>query len=154
MKTAIAAFALALVAFSGTARAQDVAQSLELSREVVDQQKRMIVAGSLPLTDEQADAFWPLFDQFQAELKKLDGREDQLVAAFSAEYANLSDARARAMLDQALQIDEDRVKLTRSWVTRMEKALPPRLLVRYFQLENKFQAVVAADLARQIPLVP
>ena len=114
----------------------------------------MIVAGSLPLSDKEADAFWPLFDAFQKELKKIDGREDRLVAAFSAEYASLSGARARTMLDEALQIDEDRVKLTRRWVERMTPVLPPRLLVRYFQLENKFQAIVAADLARQIPLVP
>lgn len=77
-----------------------------------------------------------------------------LVAAFSAEYASLAGDRARSMLDEALQIDEDRVKLTRRFVERMSKVLPPRLLVRYFQLENKFQAIVAADLARQIPLVP
>jgi len=152
MKAATLTIALALAASAGAT--QDVAQSLELSREVVDQQKRMIVAGSLPLSDKEADAFWPLFDAFQKELKKIDGREDRLVAAYSAEYASLSGERARTMLDQALQIDEDRLKLTRRWVKRMTAVLPPRLLVRYFQLENKFQAIVAADLARQIPLVP
>ena len=152
MKAATLTIALALAA--SPVATQDVAQSLELSREVVDQQKRMIVAGSLPLSDKEADAFWPLFDAFQKELKKIDGREDRLVAAYSAEYASLSGERARTMLDQALQIDEDRLKLTRRWVKRMTSVLPPRLLVRYFQLENKFQDIVAADLARQIPLVP
>jgi len=151
MKTVTAALVLALSAALGSS--QDVAETLELSREVVDRQKRIIVAGSLPLSAEQADAFWPLFDRFQAELKKIDAREDRLVADYSAQYARLSDDQARAMLDEALGIDEDRVKLIREWVNRMEKALPPRLLVRYFQLENKFQAIVAADLARQIPLV-
>jgi cyanate lyase len=151
MKTVTAALVLALSA--SLVSAQDVAETLELSREVVDRQKRIIVAGSLPLSAEQADAFWPLFDRFQAELKKIDAREDRLVADYSAQYARLSDDQARAMLDEALGIDEDRVKLIREWVNRMEKALPPRLLVRYFQLENKFQAIVAADLARQIPLV-
>ena len=152
MKAATLTVALALAA--SPVATQDVAQSLELSREVVDQQKRMIVAGSLPRSDKAADTFWPLFDAFQKELKKIDGREDRLVAAYSAEYASLSGARARAMLDEALQIDEDRLKLTRRWVKRMTPVLPPRLLVRYCQLENKFQAIVAADLARQIPLVP
>jgi len=133
---------------------QGVQESLELSREVIDQQKRVIVAGSLPLSNEEADAFWPLFDEFQKELKKLDGRSDRLIASYTAEYATLSDARARAMLDEALAIEEDRAKLKRKWVKRMARALPPRQLVRYFQLENKFQAVVTADLARQIPLAP
>ena len=50
------------------ALSQGVQESLELSREVIDQQKRVIVAGSLPLTAKEADAFWPLFDAFQKEL--------------------------------------------------------------------------------------
>jgi len=143
-------FALA----ASPALSQGMAESLELSREAVNNQKRAMVAGSLPLSDEQADAFWPLFDKFQAELKKLDDRSDRLITEFSAEYANLTDARARALLDESLAIEEDRAKLLRQWVKRMEKALPSRLLARYFQLENKFHAVVAADLAQQIPLVP
>lgn len=152
MRALVMTGVLALAASASTA--QGVAQSLELSREAVNTQKRAIVAGSLPLTDEQADAFWPLFDELQADLKKLDDRSDALIATYSAEYANLSDARARALLDESLLISEDRAKLMRKWAKRMDKALPPRLLVRYFQLENKFHAIVAADLAHQIPLVP
>jgi DNA repair photolyase len=152
MKPAILSVVLVLAA--APAVPQDVAQSLELSREAVDKQKRTIVAGSLPLSDEEADAFWPLFDAFQKELKKNDRRSDRLIAEYSAEYATLAGSRARAMIDEALRIEEDRVKLKRRWLKRMEPVLPPRLLARYFQLENKFQAVVAADLARQIPLFP
>jgi hypothetical protein len=133
---------------------QGVQESLELSREVIDQQKRVIVAGSLPLSEDEADAFWPLFDGFQKEIKKIDGRADRLIASYLAEYATLTDARAREMLDEALRIEEDRARLKRKWVRRMEGVLPPRMLVRYFQLENKLQAMVSADLARQIPLVP
>ena len=145
---------LALALAGAPAFAQGVTESLEISREAVNTQKRAIVAGSLPLTDEQADAFWPLFDQFQEELGKIDARSNRLIAEFSAEYASLTDARARQLLEQSLVIDEDRAKLMRKWARRMDKVLPPRLLARYFQLENKFHAIVAADLARQIPLVP
>jgi len=151
MKPAILSVVLVLAA--APAVPQDVAQSLELNREVVDKQKRMIVAGSLPLSDEEADAFWPLFDAFQKELEKIDRRSDRLIAEYTTEYTTLAGPRASEMVYEALQIEEDRVKLKRRWLKRMESVLPPRLLARYFQLENKFQAVVAADLARQIPLV-
>lgn len=152
MRALILSSVLALAA--SPALSQGMAESLELSREAVNVQKRGIVAGSLPLSDEEADAFWPLFDKFQAELKKIDDRSDRVITEFSAEYATLTDARARALLDESLAIDEDRAKLMRQWVKRMEKVLPPRSLARYFQLENKFHARVAADLAQQIPLVP
>ena len=152
MKAIILSCTLALV--SSPALCQGVAESLELSREVVSSQKRSIVAGSLPLSDAQADAFWPLFDELQEKLRAIDGRYDRVIAEYSAEYATVSDAQARSLLDQSLAIDEDRARLMRTWAKRMDGVLPPRLLVRYFQLEHKFHAIVAADLARQIPLVP
>jgi hypothetical protein len=154
MKPAILSVVLVLVFAAAPGVPQDVAQSLELNREVIDKQKRVIVAGSLPLSDEEADAFWPLFDAFQKELKKIDQRSDGLIAEYATEYTTLAGSRASEMIDEALQIEEDRVKLKRRWLKRMEPVLPPRLLARYFQLESKFQAVVAADLARQIPLLP
>jgi hypothetical protein len=154
VKPAILFVVLVLAVAATSGAPQDVAQSLELSREVVEKQKRFIVGGSLPLSDEEAAAFWPLFDAFQKDLKKVDRRADRLIAEYAAEHATLAGARARRMIDEALRIEEDRVKLKRRWLKRMEPVLPPRLLARYFQLENKFQAIVAADLAQQIPLVP
>lgn len=134
--------------------AQDVAQTLELSREVIDQQKRVVVAGSLPLTDERADAFWPLYDRFQTELKELNNRSNRLIARYTSQYESLDDDRSRELLDEFLAIREDRAKLMRKWSRRMGDVLPPRLLLRYFQIEHRFHTFVAADLARQIPLAP
>ena len=133
---------------------QDVAQTLELRREAIEDQKRIVVAGSLPLTDKQADEFWPLYDRFQKELKELNDRTDRLIASYTAEYAGLSDARARELVDELLSIHEDRAKLMRKWARRMADVLPPRLLLRYFQLEHRFHTLVSADLTRQVPLAP
>ena len=58
------------------------------------------------------------------------------------------------MLDEAFRIDEGRVKVRRSWYDRMAKAIPPRQLARFYQIENKLDSVVRADIAKQIPLVP
>lgn len=154
MRAVVASAVLALAASASPAPAQGVQESLELSREVIDQQKRTVVAGSLPLSEAQTDRFWSLYDDFQKELKKLDVRTDRLIASYTAEVAALSDTRARALLDESLQIAEERAKLMRKWSKRFGDVLPPRLLVRYFQLEHRFHTFVAADLARQIPLAP
>ena len=36
----------------------------------------------------------------------------------------------------------------------MAKAIPPRKVARFYQIDNKLDAVVRADLAKQIPLAP
>jgi len=58
------------------------------------------------------------------------------------------------MLEEALEVDEGRLRLRRTFMNRMAKAIPPRKLVRFFQIENKLDSVVRADISRQIPLVP
>jgi hypothetical protein len=150
---ALAAAALALLAAS-IATAQSVQEKLELTRQAVENQRRVLVAGALPLTDAEAKAFWPLYDDYEKERRPLDERANGLVAEFVATAASLSDTQAKEMLEEALKVDEGRLRLRRTFMDRMAKAIPPRKLVRFFQIENKLDSVVRADISRQIPLVP
>jgi hypothetical protein len=148
----IAAFAL--LAVVAPASPQGVSDALELTRQKVDTQRRFLISGALPLTDDEAKAFWPLFDGYQKEREKLDRRANRFVADFVAALPGLTDKQAGAFIDETLQIEEERLRVRRLWLGRMARALPPRKLARYLQLENKLDAVVRADVARQIPLAP
>jgi len=154
MKPPVLPVVVALSLAATPAAAQTVAEKLEITRDGIERQKRVIVAGSLPLTSAEEKAFWPLYDEYQKEQRSLDAGTDRLVADYVAGYETLTDERARAMLDEMIRLDEERAKLHRRWVDRMAKALPPRKLARYFQIENRLEAIVRADLTRQIPLVP
>jgi Spy/CpxP family protein refolding chaperone len=155
MRRQTGALAAALVALVvPVATAQTVKETLELTRQGVETQRRVLVSGALPLTDAEAKAFWPLYDDYEKTRRPIDERANRLVADFVASAASLSDARAKAMLAEALEVDESRLKLRRDFADRMGKAIPPRKLVRFFQIENKLDSVVRADLSRQIPLAP
>jgi Spy/CpxP family protein refolding chaperone len=144
----------ALMPLAAAAAAQTVRDTLEVSRQAVESQRRVLVAGALPLTDAEADAFWPLYDAYEKERRPLDERANKLVADFLAVAAGLTDAQAKAMVEEALKIEEERLRVRRSWLGRMAKAIPPRKLVRFYQIDNKLDSVVRADVARQIPLAP
>jgi len=58
------------------------------------------------------------------------------------------------MLQEELNIDVARLKLRRDFMDRMGRVLPARKLVRFFQIQSKLDAVIRADISRQIPLVP
>lgn len=135
------------------APAQTVQQRLDLTREAVENQRRILVSGSLRLSDAEAKAFWPLYDDYEKERKPLDARANKLVSDFLSAAGGLSDAQARAMLDEAFRIEEARTKVRRAWYDRMAKAIPARELARFYQIENKLDSVVRADLSKQIPLV-
>jgi hypothetical protein len=154
VRSCAAAAALLLAAAASDAVAQTVKEKLDLTREAVESQRRVLVSGSLRLSDAEAKAFWPLYDDYEKERKPYDERANKLIADFLASAATVTDAQAKAMLDEAFRIDEGRVKVRRSWYDRMAKAIPPRQLARFYQIENKLDSVVRADIAKQIPLVP
>ena len=145
---------VALVCLAAGAAAQTVKDTLEVSRQAVESQRRILVAGALPMTDAEADAFWPLFDAYEKERRPLDERANKLVADFLAGAASLTDAQAKAMVEEALRIDEERLRVRRAYLGRMAKAVPARKLARFYQIDNKLDSVVRADIAKQIPLAP
>jgi hypothetical protein len=56
------------------------------------------------------------------------------------------------MLKEFLEIQNGRVKLKKSYVKKFGKALPPKKLMRYYQVENKIEAMINFDLVQKIPL--
>jgi hypothetical protein len=143
-----------LLLAASAASSQTVKERLDLTREAVENQRRVLVSGSLRLSDAEAKAFWPMYDDYEKERKPYDERANKLLADFLAQAATLTDAQAKAILDEAFRIDEGRVKVRRAWYDRMAKAIPPRELARFYQIENKLDSVVRADIAKQIPLAP
>lgn len=148
------AAALLSLAWVSTAGAQQVKDALELTRQAVETQRRFLVSGALPLSEAEATAFWPLYDEYEKQRRGVDERWNRLITDFVGVGDRLTDTQAGAMLDEALKIDDERLKLRRHWRERMAAAIPPRKLARFFQIEHKLDAVVRADVARQIPLVP
>jgi hypothetical protein len=154
-RSAVAALAAAaLFGLAAAASAQTVKDTLEVTRQAVESQRRVLVSGALPLTDAEADAFWPLYDAYEKERRPLDERANKLVADFLAGAASLTDAQAKAMVEDALQIEEGKLRLRRTYLGRMAKAIASRKLVRFYQIDNKLDAVVRADVSKQIPLAP
>jgi hypothetical protein len=144
----------AAAATAPPATAQTVKETLDVTRQAVETQRRVLVSGALPLTEAEARAFWPLYDDYEKERRAIELRGNKLVADFMASAASLTDAQAKAMLAEALAVDEARLALRRGYSERMAKAIPPRKLVRFFQIDNKLDSVVRADISRQIPLSP
>jgi hypothetical protein len=155
MRSTTGALALTLVGLAAlAAKAQNVKETLDMTRQAVESQRRILVAGALPMTMTEEKAFWPLYDDYEKQRADIDERANRLVADFVGTAAGLSDKQAKAMLAEALDVDDRRLELRRDFMGRMGKAIPPRKLVRFFQIENKLDAEVRADISRQIPLAP
>ena len=146
-------FALLGLLISSSALAQQARDQVELSRSVIQTERQIIVASNMSLTEQEAEAFWPVFKDFQEALRKVSDRRANLILELAKEFNSLSGEKAQEMLKESLSIQAERTKLKQKFIGRFNKVLPPKKVVRYFQIENKLDSVIDYELAARIPLV-
>jgi hypothetical protein len=121
--------------------------------DAVRANRKALVAVNLALSDEEAAKFWPLYDRYQSELAPVGDRIQALVLDYSASFKDLSDDKAKHLMDGYLAAEADRLQIRRTYLGEFEKILPGRTVARFYQLENKFDAILRYELAATIPVV-
>jgi Spy/CpxP family protein refolding chaperone len=146
------ALCLMTLALTGTALAEDT-KELELTRQEIQTNRQELVTEFLKLTDQESEKFWPLYKKYRSEMGTLNDQVVNLVTSYTQNSDTLSNQQARKLLDDYLKYQDSRLKLQKKYVNEFADVLPPKKLVRYFQLENKMDAVVMLGLAGSVPLV-
>jgi hypothetical protein len=148
--------AIAIATPQAPATAQEGATSnMEILREKVKADKKLLVAENMSLTDAEGAAFWPIYDAYQKDLQQLNTRVRKTIAAYAEAYnkGSVSNETAKKLLDEAIAVEEAEVALKRSYVPKLEKDIPAAKVARYIQIENKIRALLRYELAAEIPLV-
>jgi hypothetical protein len=122
--------------------------------ERVHAEKKAWIALNMDLKPEEADAFWPVYEGYQKELRQINLRLIKLIEAYAAHYRNntLTDDAARALTQDSLAVDEAELKLRRTYFNRLSKVLSARKTARYLQLESRVHTQVRYELAANLPL--
>ena len=149
---------LAIMLLGAAARgaAQDKpADNMQILRDKIRADKKLVVAANMQLTESEAKGFWPIYDDYQKDLQKLNQRLANLLDSYADDYRNksLTDEKAKKLINDAVAIDQAEANLKRSFAPKLNKVLPMIKVVRYLQIENKIRAVVKYDIASGVPLV-
>jgi Spy/CpxP family protein refolding chaperone len=155
MKFRALALALFLAATPLVAPAQDtgLASDEQILLGKVNSDKRAMYAEYLELTDAEAAKFWPVYDDYEARIKKVDDRFLTLVNSFAEKYATLTDADAATMLKEKMAIEKERAALKQTYTKKIAKVLPARKALRYAQLETRIENLIRRNVYSLIPLV-
>ena len=153
----LTALLLAVPAFAagkpGKATGEAAQANLDVLRSTIRANKKALVAVNLKLTDAEAKDFWPLYDRYEGELKGVNDRLVTLIEDYTKNYASLTDEQAKKIAEDYLTVEEDRAKVRRTYFAEFTKVLPGKKAARFYQIENKMDAVLRYDLAATIPVV-
>jgi Spy/CpxP family protein refolding chaperone len=136
------------------ALAQDKpADNMQILVEKVRADKKLLVATNMDLTESEAKAFWPLYEKYQDELFLLRSRTVKLIKDYAQASKEMTNGKAKKLLNEFIKIDALGPKLRQGYLPKFRAILPEIKVARYYQIENKIQAALYYELARQIPLV-
>jgi hypothetical protein len=130
------------------------ANNLETVHEKLKAEKKSIVTKYMELTDAEAKNFWPVYEDYQKDLQKINERLQTMLQSYAADYRNksLTDEKAKKLLDEWIGIEQDEVKQRKAFVPKVLKALPGKKAARYLQIENEYRMLIKYDLAATVPL--
>ena len=150
-KTIVMMITVAVMFIAGPAQAQ-VRDETILTYEVLTEEWHDLIAGVLDLTDAEAEAFWPMYQEYAAVKGALWDERIDVIKLFLSGYDTMGPEVARGLLGASFEIDAKMVALERAFADRFDDVLPPAKVVRLFQAENKLETMMSMEIAKDIPL--
>jgi hypothetical protein len=149
-----------LMVFAVTATAQQASDmasdtNLEILKQKLKADKKLIVASNMGLSETEAKKFWPVYDSYQRDLAQVNHKLGEAIKEYAEAFNKgpVPDAKAKKLLDDVLSIEEQETRLKRSYAERLVKVIPATKVARYIQIETKIRSLIKMELAEQIPLV-
>ena len=136
-----------------TANGVEVEKDLALLRRDIRAEKKQIIAANLTLTENEAVKFWPVYDQFVAEMTKNNDEFYGLIKDYAANQKTITDAQASSMIKRWADIQLHIAQTRQKFIPLVEKTIPGRKAALFFQIDRRLWALLDLQVASQVPLL-
>ncbi len=128
-------------------------QDIQMLRLNLRSQRKQVIAANLKLTDAEAEKFWPVYDQYIAELVKLNGTKYELIKQYVQNNGALTDAQADSAVTKWLDVDQGVSALRLKYVPMFRKVLSRQNTALFYQLDRRIQLMIDLQLMLALPLI-
>src|SRR5260221_9965425 len=155
LKTILASFTAAslvvcTLGLSGSAFAQTSQKQLDIA--AARAQRKATVGSNMNLTADEASKFWPVYDAYEKSMDSIEDRHVRELKDFAATYNNFTDADAKKKLDEVMAIQQARLDVQKEFVPQFRAVISQVKVTRFYQIDNKIQALIQCDIAQLVPL--
>jgi len=126
---------------------------MEILREKLRSDKKLVLASTLKITEAEGKAFWPVYNAYQSDMIQHYDRLLALIESFSKNYESLGDEAARKLISDFLALQTNHPAMLKKYAPQFLQVLPAKKVAQLYQIENKLRAVVDYELAQSIPLI-
>ena len=151
---------LAFMATNSTALAQretatgvDTDTDVLLLRRDLRADKKQLIALNLTLTETEATKFWPVYDQYAAEMAKHNDEFYTLIKNYAANQKTLTDDQAASMIKRWAELQVELSQTRLKFIPVVEKVISPRKAALFFQIDRRLYALMDLQSSSKLPLL-
>lgn len=126
---------------------------IELLRSDIATQKKALITQAMNMTEAESDIFWPIYNDYQNELRKIGDERIALIKEYADSYESMTDETAADITKRAIKQQEDRLKLYKKYNGKLAKAVSPRFAARWVQTEHAINTMIDVQIASEMPLM-
>jgi hypothetical protein len=118
----------------------------------VSSMNRELIAANLTLTDGESTRLWQVYEQYSAELSKVNDTRTTILEEYSGDYDTLTDDQADDLIRRWLETDVEQAKLRQQFARIFRKVLPGKKAATFLQLERRISMMMDVQLTSKLPL--
>jgi hypothetical protein len=126
---------------------------MELMRADLRTAKVAIITEVMQFSDEDSEVFWPIYREYELEMMKLGDEMLYLIKEYMAGYGEHSDKDAEKLLKKRFGIDKKQIAIEEKYFRQMNRQLPTKTVVKFFQLEHTLNLLVDLQIAAELPFI-
>ena len=125
---------------------------IALLRRDLRSEKKRLIAMNLPLTDEEATRFWPVYDRYVGEMTRLHDGFYAIIKDYSENNTTWTDAQFTTMLEKWVKFQVDAAKTRQTFIPLVGKAIPPKKAALFLQIDRRLYAMMDLQVSTFLPL--
>lgn len=128
-------------------------QDVALLRKNLQAEAKRLITKNMQLTDSEAAAFWPLYDQYAAEVRKVNDTRFGLIKEYAKIYKTMTADQADSMIRLLAESDQTIISLRLQYLPKFEQALPGTKAALFMQLDRRLDSLFNVQMASQLPAI-
>jgi hypothetical protein len=132
---------------------QNIDADIELLRADVRQEKAEMLGAVMQLSTPDAAKFWPIYEQYDAELAKLNDQRVANIEEYARTYDTMTDAKADELIGKGMVFRKERSELLAKYYELVKQSLGGITAARFIQVEDQLLMIVDLQIYSSLPVV-
>ena len=132
---------------------QTIDDEITLIQSAFGMEKRAMVEQYMDLSEQDAQAFWPVFQKYEDERRAITRERLKLINDYLEKFESISETELDAMVKRRLKVDASMTKLHNKYYSQFKKANSTTIAAKFLQLDDYIQSTLFLALLDGLPFL-